>query len=302
MAASGQFPWPPVVRFVAVSGQNLMAADTSADAPEYNYIREVDYCSMASLLVRRSAYEEVGGIDVTFSPGYYEDTDLCYALAQRGHKVLYVPKSVVVHNGGGSFSDEANPPPGLPRDDQLESNRRKFAAKWDRQLQAHLPYLTANGLIGSRKAGALHILLGDNMVPAGDQDSGGLRMVEIIKALVDLGCKISLLPHNLASREPYTGQFQDLGVEVLHGNRNLQEFFDQRRGLYDLAMLSRPDVCGDYLPLLRRTSPRTFIIYDTVDLHHLREARRRQVEGLELDGEYRALSDVAARGVNPGLL
>ena len=33
VAAGGQFPWPPVVRFVAVSGQNLMAADISSRAP-----------------------------------------------------------------------------------------------------------------------------------------------------------------------------------------------------------------------------------------------------------------------------
>ncbi|MEP7113985.1 MAG: glycosyltransferase family 2 protein, partial [Ilumatobacteraceae bacterium] len=53
-----------------------------SDAPEFNYLREVDYCSGACLLVRRSLFEMLGGFDNRYAPAYYEDTDLCFRLRE----------------------------------------------------------------------------------------------------------------------------------------------------------------------------------------------------------------------------
>ena len=40
--------------------------------PEYNYVREVDYCSAACLLVRRDLFEQLGGFDERYAPAYCE--------------------------------------------------------------------------------------------------------------------------------------------------------------------------------------------------------------------------------------
>jgi GT2 family glycosyltransferase len=45
---------------------------------------EVDYVSGAALLVRRSLFDEVGGLDERYSPGFWEDVDLCFAVRERG--------------------------------------------------------------------------------------------------------------------------------------------------------------------------------------------------------------------------
>ncbi|HXW31560.1 MAG TPA: glycosyltransferase, partial [Acidimicrobiales bacterium] len=67
-------------------------------------VRQVDYCSAASLLVRRAAWEEVGGFDEGYYPAYYEDVDLCLKLQDRGWHVLYQPASVIRHRQGASAS------------------------------------------------------------------------------------------------------------------------------------------------------------------------------------------------------
>jgi GT2 family glycosyltransferase len=61
----------------------------------------VDWVSGACMLIRRSAFEQVGGMDERFFL-YWEDADLCKRLAQRGWRVLYFPAVAVTHVGGRS--------------------------------------------------------------------------------------------------------------------------------------------------------------------------------------------------------
>ena len=65
-------------------------------------IRRVDYCSAASLLVRKSSWDAVGGFDEGYFPAYYEDVDLCLKLHAIGQEVLLQPASVVLHRHGAS--------------------------------------------------------------------------------------------------------------------------------------------------------------------------------------------------------
>lgn len=64
--------------------------------------RPVDYGSAAALLVRRSAFEEVGGFDPIFEPAYFEDVDLQLRLRQRGIDVWFEPSAKVLHHSGQS--------------------------------------------------------------------------------------------------------------------------------------------------------------------------------------------------------
>ena len=59
---------------------------------EYAFVREVDYCSGASLLVRGELWQSLGGFDERYSPAYYEDVDLCFSAREAGYRVLYQPR------------------------------------------------------------------------------------------------------------------------------------------------------------------------------------------------------------------
>ena len=66
--------------------------------PRFDQLREVDYCSAACLFAKRSFLNRVGGFDRRYAPAYYEDADLGLAARAAGFKVLYEPRSVVVHH------------------------------------------------------------------------------------------------------------------------------------------------------------------------------------------------------------
>lgn len=63
--------------------------------------REVDWVSGACMLIRRSAWEQVGALDEGFYWGS-EDVDYCFRMHQAGWTVLYAPQPVITHAIGRS--------------------------------------------------------------------------------------------------------------------------------------------------------------------------------------------------------
>jgi N-acetylglucosaminyl-diphospho-decaprenol L-rhamnosyltransferase len=71
------------------------------DPAAYERPGSPDWLSGACMLVRRSAFEQVGGFDEGFFL-YCEDTDLCVRLRAAGHGLRFEPSAVVQHVGGAS--------------------------------------------------------------------------------------------------------------------------------------------------------------------------------------------------------
>ena len=90
---------------------------------------DVECLSGACLLVRRSAFEALGGLDERFFI-YYEDTDLALRARAAGYRVRLVPAATAVHLvGGSSFQDRRE---FLAR---FHESRRRFLAKHHRGLR-----------------------------------------------------------------------------------------------------------------------------------------------------------------------
>lgn len=85
-----------------ISRHNLPAREASASAPV-----EVDWVSGACMLVRREAFEAVGGLDEGFFL-YWEDADFCRRLKYAGWKTMYLPSAGVMHVGGRSSRHAAD--------------------------------------------------------------------------------------------------------------------------------------------------------------------------------------------------
>lgn len=68
--------------------------------------RDVGWLSGACLLVRRDAFERIGGFDEGYFM-YFEDVDLGYRLGRHGYRNRYEPEASVVHHGGLSTRTES---------------------------------------------------------------------------------------------------------------------------------------------------------------------------------------------------
>lgn len=258
--------------FHDASGANYGRNDLPG-RPRFNYLREVDYCSGASLIVRKSDFEKLGGFDEQLVPAYYEDTDLCFAIRNQLNKqVIYQPLSEIIHFEGITSGK-------IAKKNSVKSfqniNKNKFHEKWKEALQDHNNEF--NIQIASRRLlPKKRLVFIDNIIPAYDKNSGSFRAFQILKIIKDLGYHITFIPDDANKTQPYYNSLVKLGVEVLFRYPNRPGMIRELNFTLDkcdVVWISRPEMNFEFKWLLEKF-PNAKWIYDTVDLHHIRIERQ----------------------------
>ena len=255
--------------------------------PEYSYLREPDYVSGAALAIRRDLFTRLGGFDPLFAPAYYEDTDLAFRVRAAGYRVYYQPWSHVLHFEGVTAGRDEAKPGGMKRFQAI--NQAKFLERWRTVLADHGARDQDLERQKERRVRRRAFLV-DVYVPTPDRESGSLRLVNLITLLQELGFKVTFAAVNLEAPSPYVANLQRQGVEVLYRPyvRSIAHHLQVRGCEYDLVVLSRADAAVKVMRDARRHCPQARIIFDTVDLHFLREQR---LAGLTGDPRTRRLAE-----------
>ncbi len=236
----------------------------------------------------KTDFELLDGFDEEFTPAYYEDTDPCFSMRYKlNKKVYYQPLSKIIHFEGISSGKIIKA--GSVKEYQL-INAEKFTKKWAsifRSFPAHTK-LTVADKFDNRDT----ILFIDFLLPEHDKNSGSRRIFELIKIFRSLNFNILFLPVSGRRSEPYFSELINLGIHIIYGpcdyrkpKRELKEVLHK----INIAWISRPEHNKLYAPLIK-ANPEITWIYDTVDLHFVREER-----GLKLEN---ALTEEAIKKIN----
>lgn len=258
------------------SGWNYGRLD-DPEKPEYNYVKEVDYISGASIMIKRSLWEEIGGFDERYVPAYFEDTDLAFEVRKHGYKVLYQPKSVVVHFEGISNGTDENS--GIKGYQAI--NRENFVNKWKDELEKN-HFTNAENVFLARDRSNVKktILVIDHYVPHYDKDAGSRNTFTYLKIFKSLNLNVIFAGDNFYKHEPYTSELQQLGIQVLYGDwyfLNIKNWIKENGNMFDIAYLNRPHIAIKYIDHIKKYT-KAKIIYFGHDLHYLRELRNYDVE------------------------
>ncbi len=255
--------------------------------PQYNYVREVDFCSGSCLLIRKNLFECIGGFDIQFAPASYEDIDLCFSVRKMGYKVIFNPKTEIIHEEITAGTDQ-----GTKQDERI--NHKRFVDKWQSVLsQQALPPTQSRHVnqhivsAGTRNKGK-NILVVDQLMPWYDKASGSLRIFNILKLLRQQDHSITFIARNGINQEHYIDELERLGIEVYaissanmkasgFGPGKIDLHYILASKIYDIAWLSFYDIAELFLPFIRKLSPDTKVIIDTVDIHYLRETRQAEL-------------------------
>jgi GT2 family glycosyltransferase len=257
--------------------------------PAACYRREVDYCSGAALLVPKALFHELGGFDTRYAPAYYEDTDLCFSIRQKGRKVVYQPHAEVIHHEGGTAGRD----PGKGYRAYQAVNQGKFLAKWRDVLEAR------HGVRGQNKSRDSHRVPGKRILwvaphlPMYDRAAGSRRLWEILSLLVEGGHHVTFVPSHMVvdgGSRRYLRELQALGVmtfaldpaggwpppgmnlhplQVADGVLRAQPF--------DLAVGSFHYAALPLIHAARKLAPGLPVLADSVDMHFVRERREAEL-------------------------
>jgi GT2 family glycosyltransferase/glycosyltransferase involved in cell wall biosynthesis len=251
-------------------------------APTYMFQRDVDYCSGAFLLTSRELWNQMGGFDEKYKPAYYEETDYCVRLWERGLRVVFDPAAVLLHY---EFASSASV---TKATDLQRAHQALLVDRHHEVLSKQLPPDLSATLQARMRGGRKRILFIDDRVPHTWCGSGYPRSRTILLAMLEQGFFVTLYPIFVV-KEEWSSVYSDIPreVEVMtgYGAPLLEAFLRNRLGYYDTIFVSRPHNMKQ-LARVVSDNPNWFenvkIIYDAEAIFAGREITLHELRGTPL--------------------
>jgi GT2 family glycosyltransferase len=249
--------------------------------PEYRYVRDVDYCSGAFLMLRHDAWRRLGGFDDAYAPAYYEESDFCVRLLEGGQRIVYDPAVRVRHF---EFASEVSSGWAL----ELQArNRALFVERHQTFLQQQAP-ASAAALLRARQRvqpGRQRILVIDDRVPLPWLGRGYPRACELLVTLAAEGHAVTFYPllfahETWANIERVVPETVEIALD--RGVSGLFDFLQQRRGCFDTLVVSRPHNMREFRQAVARDPgllDGVRLVYDAEAVFALRDAELAQLQG-----------------------
>lgn len=165
---------------------------------------------------------------------------------------------------------------------QRNVRRHKSGVEIDRDYSTAEPW--QNFAVKSMFAGISKpvVVIIDDRWPEPDRDSGSIDAVNLIESFVECGYHVIVCKQSTRQQpERYVQELRNLGAHPLvdTNSSSIQTFIETEGTNVDLFVLSRVGAGGQFLELIRYNCPQAKIIFNTVDLHYVRESRAAVLNG-----------------------
>jgi SAM-dependent methyltransferase/glycosyltransferase involved in cell wall biosynthesis len=230
---------------------SLQPCGAGADVEDYRYssLADVDYVPSCTLAIRRTAFLDAGGLSETMNGVEAAVGHLADRLKQNGWQIRCQRQAVAV------LDVTTSPLLEISGDVTITSPRK-----------------------GSLKPKILFI---DAFTPTPDQDSGSNDIVNFMRIFIDFGYDVTFMPAlSLASAGRYTNELRSEGVTCVSNPVfvTAERYLHEHAADFDVVFVYRGPIAARFIDLVRRVAPSTKFVFDTVDLHFLREERQAEIE------------------------
>lgn len=250
---------------------------------EYNYMRDVDYCSGASLAISRALWDELGGFDTYYDVAYYEDTDLYFRIRSRGLRSVVQPLSALIHFEGVSSGRDVTQADST-KSYQLE-NHQRFHSRWMETLQDHEenPGFSDPKVISraANRGVEYHVLIADDDPFTVNEHAGGVNIFEMMIAFRELGFRVTFLNWWGSQFEDGMNYLRQHGIEVYPSSSSqfINRLYATRQ--FDLLIFVRYPIVPRWIETFRKAWPKSKALLKLADLHFLRVEREAEVKNSE---------------------
>lgn len=169
---------------------------------------------------------------------------------------------------------------------------RRLRERADRQASLRMPSAPQDSRPAATQSAAVARVLSeaeqpvvviiDDRWPEPDRDSGSLDAVNMIASFVSFGYKVIFaVQSTLIQDSKYLDGVRAMGAHPLTeaDAPSVQAFIENSSGNVSLFVLNRVGSGGQFLELIRHNSPHSKIVFNTVDLHYIREGRIARLSG-----------------------
>lgn len=207
-------------------------------AAEFQFRRDVDYCSGAFLMMRRELFERLDRLDEAFAPAYYEETDLCMRIRTAGYRISYDPRVRLSHF---EFGSSASSQSAL----DLQAAHQKVFVQRHAEVLAREHAAPGTAPLAARMRGGQRgrVLIVDDQIPYPHLGSGYPRALDIVRAVSAAGWFVTFYPASFPDAdydEAYGILPPDVEIAAERGRTELAQFMRERAGYYDAVLVSRP--------------------------------------------------------------
>lgn len=230
---------------------------------DHSVAHEVDYISTVCLLTTKSLYIKLFGSDAEYRKAVYE-RDLALAVRKSGLRLVLQPLSVVYHSKKSTLGVS------LEMKNLFLRTKNAFL---DRKWQT---FFGARDISGRLQADQVsdrkkRIFWVEETIFTPDLDSGSQRGWAMMNILLEGGYDVEFIPliENFPSdafRQVFA--MQSAGVSVVQEIPSAESLCT-----YDFGIVSRISVAKKVFSKIQNRCPNLPVIFDTVDLHSLREIR-----------------------------
>ena len=245
----------------------------------FQFQREVDYCSGAFLMFRTERFYELGGLDESFSPAYYEESDFCLRLRQHSLRTIYEPCARLSHYEFASTGS-------LSQAVALQEKNRELFRKKHAKILLTQPEANLARVVSARTSNDYpNVLLIDDIVPHPSLGKGYPRCCNIVRALSQMPINVSFYPLQFPN-DNWEDVYRTLprNVEVLLnlGRSNLKDLLIERENFFQYILISRPPNMTFFINVLKslpKQAKQFAIIYDAEAVFAARDLLWRELKG-----------------------
>lgn len=232
---------------------------------EFRFVREVDYCSAAAVLIRSDFWQKMKGFDERYIPAYCEDSDIALSAWASGYRVVVCPTSWVVHHEGSSHGNSTGQ--GIKKYQSL--NTRKLFSKWEQNLLSHWDDEGIPRIEASRDSKGI-IVVCDRQAPSIVRDAGSVRTLQLLRHMKSLGYHVVFSATDYSTNEIELADLEKNGLEVHRSKESLINSLHNRVSRIKLFWMIRSEVFEFYMAELSNLGDDIPVIADLIDLNYKR--------------------------------
>jgi glycosyltransferase involved in cell wall biosynthesis len=236
-------------------------------------VREVDYCSAASVLIRSDFWGEMNGFDERYIPAYCEDSDIALSAWASGYRVVVCPTSWVIHHEGSSHGNSTDQ--GTKKYQLL--NTRKLFAKWEGSLLSHWED-EGNSRIEARRNSKGIIIVCDRQAPSILRDAGSARTLQLLRHMKSLGYHVVFSATDFSTNEIELALLEKDGIEIHRSKESLINSLHNRVSRIRLFWLIRSEVFDFYNRDFSILSQNIPTVADLIDLNYKRVGKVLEID------------------------